>query len=90
MSILAFVRHRSDSPLPSKVLHAHAAVAALGVQHTTVQPLLLRRVEKPVDHCSMNACGSADEHGHSSRVVGGNGCCRSGGMLSALRKNKNK
>ena len=37
----AFHQHRLDLPRPSKVLHAHAAVAALAVQHTAVQPLLL-------------------------------------------------
>ena len=77
-----------DLPLPCSVLHAHAAVAALGIQHTAVRPLLLRRFEKPIDPFSIEACGSADEHRHSSRVVGGNNSRLSGGMLSALRKNK--
>ena len=70
------------------VLHARAAVAALGVHHTAIQPLLLRRFEKTVDQGSMDACGSADEHWLSARVVGGNGSRLSGDMLSALRKKK--
>ena len=76
-----------DLPLPSKVLYANV-IAALGVQHTAVQPLLLRRLVKPVDERSINAGGAADEHGRSSRVFGGDGSRLSGGMLSALRKNK--
>ena len=70
------------------MLYAHAGIAALGVQRTAVQPLLLRRLEKPVDGSSMNAGGAADEHGRSSRVVRGDGSRLSGGMLSALRRNK--
>ena len=77
-----------DLPLPYSVLQAHAAVAALDVQHTAVSPLLLRRFEKPVDPCSIDACGSTDEQWHSERVVGGNGSGLSGGMLSALHKQK--
>ena len=79
-----------DPPLPYSVLHANAAVAALGIQHTAVRPFLLRRFEKPVDPCSIEACGSADEQWHSERVVGGNGSRLSGGMLSALRKEQNQ
>ena len=86
----AFARHRFDLPLPSKVLHAHAAVAALAVQHTAVQPLLLRRFQYPVDGSSMGTCGAADDQGSSARVVVGNGSRLGGGMLSALRKNKDK
>jgi hypothetical protein len=77
-----------DLPVPCVVLYAHAGIAAIGVQHTAVQPLLLRRLEKPVDGSSMNAGGTADEHGRSSRVVRGDGSSLSGGELSKLRRNK--
>jgi hypothetical protein len=77
-----------DAPIPSIVLYARAGIAALGVQHTAVQPLLLHRLEKPVDGSSPIANGAADEHGRSSRVVRGDGSRLSGGMLSALRRNK--
>ena len=77
-------------PFPSIVLYAHAGIAALGVQHTAVQPLLLRRLVKPVDERSSFTGGAADEHGRSSRVFGGDGSRLSGGMLSGLRKNKTK
>ena len=72
------------------MLYAHAGIAALGVQHTAVQPLLLRRLVKPVDGSSIIAGGAADENGRSSRVFGGDGSRLSGGMLSGLRKNKTK
>ena len=57
--------------------------------------LLLRRdytfsFQYPVDQSSMVTCGAADEHGLSARVVVGNGSRLGGGMLSALRKNKDK
>ncbi len=70
------------------MLYAPAGIAALDVQHTAVQPLLLRRLEKPVDGSSIIAGGAADEHGRSARVVRGNSSRLSGGMLFALRKNK--
>ncbi len=72
------------------MLYAHAGIAALGVKHTAVQPLLMRRLEKPVDESSINAGGANDEQGSSSRVVRGDGSRFSGGMLSGLRKNKTK
>ena len=72
------------------MLYAHAGIAALGVQHTAVQPLLQRRLVKPVDGSSIIAGGAADENGRSSRVFGGDGSRLSGGMLSDLRKNKTK
>ena len=75
-------------PVPSIVLYALAGIAALDVPHTAVRPLLLRRLEKPVDGSSINAGGAADEHGRNSRVVRGDGSRLSGGMLSALRRNK--
>ncbi len=67
--ILAFVRHKFDLPLPSKVLHAPAGVAALAVQHTAIRPLLLLRFEETVDQRSIDTCSAADEHGSSARVV---------------------
>ena len=73
-------------PFPSIVLYARAGIAALGVQHTAVQPLLLRRLVKPVDKSSIKAGGAADENGRSSRVFGGDGSRLSGG----LRKNKTR
>jgi hypothetical protein len=72
------------------VLYAQSVIAALAVQHTAVQPLLLRRLEKTVDFSSIIASGAADEHERSSRVVQGDGSRLSGGMLSTLRKNKTK
>ncbi len=68
------------------MLYNHSGIAALGVQHTAVQPLLLRRLVKPVDKSSRFTAGAADEHGCSSRVFGGDGSRLSGG----LRKNKTK
>ncbi len=67
--ILAFVRHKFDHPLPSKVLHAPAGVAALAVQHTAIRSLLLLRFEETVDCRSSDTCSAADEHGSSVRVV---------------------
>jgi hypothetical protein len=67
-----------DLPSPFEVLDPHAGIAALAVQHTAVRPLLLRRLENPVDGSSIIAGGAADEHGHSSRVVRGD--------LSGLQK----
>ncbi len=75
-------------PFPSIVLYALACIAALDVQRTAVQPLLLRRHEKPVDVSSIIAGGAADEHGRSARVVRGDGSRLRGGMLSELRRNK--
>jgi hypothetical protein len=79
-----------DLPFPSIVLYARAGITALGVQHTAVQPLHLRRLVKPVDASSIIAGGAADEHGRSSRVFRGDGSRLRGGMLSGLRKNNTK
>ncbi len=68
-SIQAFLRHKFDHPLPIKVLHASAGVAALAVHHTSIRPLLLRRFEKTVDESSIDTCSAADEHGSCARVV---------------------
>ncbi len=70
------------------MLNALAAIVALDVQHTAVRPLLVRRLKDPVDKKRIAAFGAADEHGHSSRVVRGDGSRLSGGMLSGLCKNE--
>ena len=75
-----------DMPLPFKVLHPHEGITALPVQHTAIQPLLLRRFKKTVDICSVSTRGTADKHWHSSRVVVGQGSRLGGGKRSALRK----
>ncbi len=74
--------------MPAKVLYAHAGVVAFGVNHTAVPPLLLRWLEKSVDHSGVLASGAADEHGQRPRIVCGDSLLLSGGILGALRKKR--
>ncbi len=68
------------------MLYAHSGVAAFGVNHTAVQPVLLHRLEEPVDRIVVHASGAADENGQRPRVVCGDSLRLSGGILGALSK----
>ncbi len=69
------------------MLHPHAAVAALAVQHTAIKPLLLSRLENTID---IRDFRSADKQWYSTRVVEGDGYRLVGRTLCALRKNRSK
>ena len=51
--ILAFELCMCDPPESSVVLNDDSGIAALGVQYTAVQPVLLRRLENSVDFSSI-------------------------------------
>ena len=58
--VRAFVRHRFDPPLPSKVLHAHAGVAALAVQRVAAAHFS-RAIIAAVDGATVDTGSAGDE-----------------------------
>ena len=65
-TILAFAQHRFDLPLPSMVLHAHAAVAALAVQRVAAARFT-RAIVNAVDAGSVGTRNAGDEEDEGFR-----------------------
>ena len=65
-TIRAFARHRFDLPLPSMVLHAHAAAAALAVQRVAAAGFT-RAIVNAVDGGSVHTRSAGDEEDEGFR-----------------------